>query len=318
MPLIAADRTAAFAADWARLRPGEGPVGLAVSGGPDSLALLLMMHAAVGAGGFAVATVDHGLRVESAAEAAHVAALCGARGIAHATLPIGLAPGSAVQERARDARYRALEGWCREQGLTALVTAHHADDQAETMIMRMNRGAGLRGLAGMRARSVVPGGDLPLLRPLLGWRRESLVALVAGAGIGAVDDPSNRDRRFERVRMREGLAGASWLDPAGLAAASGHLAEADAALDWMANRVLPDGVAIDGVIAFDPDLPRALALRVLERVLVRLGGGVPRGRDLASWHDRLAGGEVATLAGVRGDGRARPWRFSPAPPHRGR
>jgi len=262
-----------------------------------------------------VATVDHGLRPTSAIEAADVAAICAARGIAHTTLPIALAPGTAVQERARDGRYRALDGWCCERGLAALVTAHHADDQAETMVMRLNRGAGLRGLAGMRARALVPGGDLPLLRPLLGWRRESLVTLVAGAGIAAVDDPSNRDMRFERVRVRADLAGAAWLDRAGLVATAGHLAEADAALDWAAGHVPLESA--HGAIALDPALPRALALRVLERVIARFGGGPPRGRDLARWHDRLAAGEVATLAGVRGDGRARPWRFTPVPPHRG-
>jgi tRNA(Ile)-lysidine synthase len=302
---------AAFAAQWQRLWPGAERVGLAVSGGPDSLALLLLAEAALGARQFAVATVDHGLRGDSAAEAAHVAQLCAARGIAHWTLTLTMQPGSALQQRARDERYRALETWCRDCALAALVTAHHADDQAETMVMRLNRGAGLRGLAAMRACAVVPGGTLPLLRPLLGWRRATLVALVAAAGIAPVDDPSNRDTRFERVRVRDGLAQASWLDPSGLAAAAGHLAEADAALDWAVDQLCAD-------IALTPDVPRALALRVLERVIARLGGGAPRGRDLAHWHDRLAAGEIATLAGVRGDGRANPWQFSRAPPHKTR
>lgn len=180
--------------------------------------------------------------------------------------------------------------------------------------MRLNRGAGLRGLAGMRPRAVVPGGTLPLLRPLLGWRRATLAEVVASAGLVPVDDPSNRDRRFERVRVREGLAVAPWLDPAEWAATAAHLAEADAALDWAADRASGDLAGPD--ITVDPDLPRALALRVLERVIARLGGTVPRGRDLAHWYDRLAAGEVATLAGVRGDGRALPWRFTVAPPHR--
>lgn len=159
---------AAFAAEWQRLWPAAERTGLAVSGGPDSLALLLLAEAVLGADRFAVATVDHGLRAQSADEAAFVARLCAARGIAHHTLTLSLPSGPAVQERARDARYRALAGWCHEQGLAALVTAHHADDQAETLVMRMNRGAGLRGLAGIRSRAVVPGDSLPLLRPLLG------------------------------------------------------------------------------------------------------------------------------------------------------
>jgi tRNA(Ile)-lysidine synthase len=151
---------------------------------------------------------------------------------------------------------------------------------------------------------------------LLGWRRATLVALVAQAGVTAVDDPSNRDMRFERARVRAGLAAAPWLDPAGLAATAQHLADSDSALDWVADRICTGLASAD--ITLDPDLPRALTLRVLERVIARLGGTSPRGRDLARWHDRLVAGEVATLAGVRGDGRVKPWRFALAPPHRAR
>ena len=135
-------------------------------------------------GRFAVATVDHGLRAESAEEAGMVARLCRERGVAHRTITLALPGGAGVQARARAARYAALGDWLRAEGLGALVTAHHADDQAETFVMRLNRGAGVRGLAGMRVRAVVPGHPgLPLLRPLLGWRRAELAALVAAAGI---------------------------------------------------------------------------------------------------------------------------------------
>lgn len=294
--------------------PDAAPIGLAVSGGPDSLALLLLAHAALPEGRFAVATVDHGLRPEGAGEAALVAAICAARGIAHTTLNLALAPGSAVQERARHARYRALGDWCGANGLAALVTAHHADDQAETLVMRLNRSAGLRGLAGMRAIAKVPGVELPLVRPLLAWRHDALVAVVANAGIAAVDDPSNRDVRFERARVRAHLAEAPWLDRQRLAVSAAHLAQADDALAWAAAAVT---ITTDSdALIFDPDLPRALALRVLERVVAGLGSSVPRGQDLAHWHDLLAAGDVATLAGVRGDGRAKPWRFVAAPPHK--
>lgn len=314
MPLIRPE--ARFATDWAQVWPGTAPVGLAVSGGPDSLALLLLAHATLGTDRIAVATVDHGLRAQSADEAALVARICVDLGVAHRTVWLGMTAGTAVQERARIARYHALDAWCRECSLGALVTAHHADDQAETLVMRMNRGAGLRGLAGMRARAVVPGGTVALLRPLLGWRRDELTAVVDAAGLTAVDDPSNRAMQFERVRVRAGLAGASWLDPNGFAASAGHLAQADEALDWAADRIMAE--ACGGDPAIDPDLPRALALRVLERVIARLGSSVPRGRDLAHWHDRLAAGKVATLAGVRGDGRDRPWRFRAVAPHKAR
>jgi tRNA(Ile)-lysidine synthase len=142
---------------------------VAVSGGPDSLALLLLAHAAM-PGLVEAATVDHGLRSESADEAAFVAEICGKLGVPHATLKVTVGAGN-LQAEARAARYAALAGWMAERGLAALATAHHADDQAETLILRLNRGSGVAGLAGVRARGLVPGTRLPLLRPLLGWRR---------------------------------------------------------------------------------------------------------------------------------------------------
>ena len=302
-----------FAQALAAIAPVDTRLGLAVSGGADSMALLWLALRALGPNRLAVATVDHGLRAESAGEAALVAGVCAEQGLAHATLALALAAGPGVQDRARAARYHALGEWCQQQGLAALVTAHHADDQAETMVMRLNRGAGVRGLAAMRAVARVPGHDLPLLRPLLGWRRADLAALVVAAGWPVADDPSNRDARFERVRVRAGLAAAPWLDPAGLAVSATHLAEADAALDWAADRIMAE---LGEDLTLAPGLPRALALRVLERVIARLGGTCPRGRDLAAWHDRLVAGEVATLAGVRGDGRGARWRFALAPRHR--
>lgn len=289
-----------------------------------------------------VATVDHGLRAESATEAQAVAALCAARGLPHATLPLGLSAGPAIQARARAARYAALAGWADREGLAAIATAHHADDQAETMAMRLHRGAGVRGLAGMRAVATVPGApSLPLLRPLLDWRRAELAQVVAQAGLGALDDPSNRDPRFERVRVRQGLAAAGdWLDAAGLAASARHCADADAALDWCANRLFAQGwkagdAGVEGdadggtgdaqgaMLAVPADLPAALALRLLERVLARLGSrdSPPRGPELARWHQALATGGVATLGGVRGEGREAEggkacWQFTRAAPHR--
>lgn len=271
-----------------------------------------------------MATVDHGLRAEAADEARGVAALCARLGVPHATLPLNLGGGSAIQARARAARYAALADWAGAQGLAGIATAHHLDDQAETLAMRLNRGAGVRGLAGMRADAVVPGAaPLPLWRPLLGWRRVELAAVVAGAGILAADDPSNRDSRFERVRVRAGLAGADWLEPGGWAASAQHLGEADAALDWTVQQLFDQGwqPAADGpggVLAVPCGLPRVLALRLLERVIAALAPAAPspRGAELARWHQALAQGQVATLAGLRGEGKGRAWHFLPAPPHR--
>ena len=299
---------------WPDDRPAR--IGLAVSGGPDSLALLVLAHAAL-KDGFEVATVDHGLRAEAAGEAANVASVCARLGIAHRTIRLELPGGAAVQERARHARYAALAAWLRERALAALLTAHHVDDQAETLVMRLNRGAGVRGLAGMRPRASVPGdAGLPLLRPLLGWRRSELQAVVEAAGLVPSDDPSNRDGRFERARIRAQLAGASWLDPSALAMSARHLAEADTALEWAADCEWRAVEQATNARHYAPAAPRAVRLRVLERIIADLGGKPPRGRDLAHWLDRIEGGGVATLGGVRGDGRSLPWRFTPVPVHR--
>ena len=292
-------------------------MGLAVSGGPDSLAMLVLAHQTI-TGLFEVATVDHGLRLQAADEAAMVALLCARLGIAHRTLKLDLAAGTAVQERARNARYAALAAWLRGCNLAALVTGHHADDQAETLVMRLNRGAGVRGLAGMRPRATVPGDPaLALLRPLLGWRRAELRTVAEQAGLSPSDDPTNRDLRFERARIRADLAGASWIDPAALAISARYLADADAALDWAATSEWRAVEWVAATCAYAPIAPRAVRLRVLERIVIRFGGPAPRGRGLARWLDALESGGVATLGGVRGDGRRMPWRFARTRPHRG-
>ncbi len=306
-----------FAADWRALWHGSDRVGLAVSGGPDSLALLVMAHQ-IFAGRFEVATVDHGLRAAAADEAALVAEICARLGIEHRMIRLDLHSGTGVQERARDARYTALAGWLRERGLSALVTGHHLDDQAETLLMRLNRGAGVRGLAGMRPVATVPGEPaLPLLRPLLGWRRAELQSVIDCAGLAACADPSNHDPRFERVRVRTGLAAAGWIDPAALAAAARHLADADAALDWATTVEWRAIEWADAACTYAPAAPRAVRLRAVERIVLELTAKSPRGRDLARWLDALEGGGVATLGGVRGNGTRLPWRFTLVRPHRG-
>ncbi|MBX9883597.1 MAG: tRNA lysidine(34) synthetase TilS [Novosphingobium sp.] len=313
-PAIDSMLKARFAADWAAIWPAKHPVGLAVSGGPDSLGLLLLAHSVL-PGAFIVATVDHGLRPEGAAEARHVATLCEKLGIEHATLAIALPPGPALQERAREARYAALGNWAVVNGLTAVATAHHADDQAETLLMRLSRGAGVRGLAAMRANSPLPGHPAcRLLRPLLGWRQSDLAKIVADAGIAPVLDPSNCDPRFERSRMRVKLNTTVDLDPLAVAASARLLAEADSAIAWAAGRCFTAVRTNGGTRYWSPgDVPKVVALRVLERIVDEFGADKPRGNALARWHDRLAAGGVATLAGVRGDGRKAEWRFVLAP-----
>ena len=196
----------------ALIAPGK-KVGIAVSGGPDSLALLLLA-ATARPGTIEAATVDHRFRPESVAEAEMVSRLCEKLGVPHATLKAEWLekPTSAIQEQARIERYRLLVQWAKERGLEAVATAHHADDQAETFLMRLMRGSGVRGLAGMRRSTMVPGSDIPLLRPLLGWRREELEQLCHEAGIEPANDPSNADAQFERVRVRTTLSNTAALD----------------------------------------------------------------------------------------------------------
>jgi tRNA(Ile)-lysidine synthase len=297
-----------------------GALGIAVSGGPDSLALLLLAHAAC-PGRVAAATVDHGLRPESRAEAAEVARLCGGIGVPHAILTATVvAEGEGVQSAARSARYAALAQWMDERGLSLLLTAHHCDDQAETLLMRLNRGSGVAGLAGVRAAGAVPGsgGRLRLCRPLLGWRRSELEAIVAAAGVEPARDPSNADERFDRVRLRRRLAGAPWLDPAALARSAAFLAEAEAALDWAAGPLFAARAEVgEGAVTLRPNgLPGELLRRLVLRCLDQLTPEAkPRGEKLAAFIAKLERGGVATLCGVKGRG-GETWRFEAAPPRR--
>jgi tRNA(Ile)-lysidine synthase len=310
------ERVARFRADLAALAgPGLSRFGVAVSGGPDSLALRLLAASAF-SGCVEAATVDHGLRPESAAEAAFVAELCAARGIAHATLT-GPAIQGNVQAGARALRYRLLADWARERGLAFLLTAHHQDDQAETLLMRLQRGAGLAGLAGIRPRTEIEG--VIVLRPLLRWRRAALAELVAAEGITPVEDPSNRDERYDRARLRQRLAEADWLDPAAHGRSAAALAEADEALDWTVEQLIAERTdsVRDGLTFDAAGLPAELRRRALLRLLTLLvPADPPRGDAVQRLLAALEAGEIATLAGVRCAGGS-VWRLSPAPLRRG-
>lgn len=304
-----------FAADLRALWPDGGRLGLAVSGGPDSLALLVLAAAAL-PGRVSAATVDHGLRAESAAEAAHVAAICQDLDVPHETLAVAVEPGN-VQSAARAARYAALGQWAVRHELAALATAHHADDQAETLLLRLNRASGVAGLAGVRARGTVPGTRLPLLRPLLGWRRAELADIVAAAGLDPVDDPSNRDDRFDRARLRKALAQADWLDVPALAQSAAHLADADSALQWAAAREWAEQVERGAMgITYRPQAPRAVALRVLARIVTELDGEAPRGSAVARLFDTLLARQPASIGGLVARALPGGWSFARAPKRR--
>ncbi|MGF7156307.1 tRNA lysidine(34) synthetase TilS [Novosphingobium gossypii] len=295
-----------------RIEDGAARLGIAVSGGPDSLALLLLAHAAL-PGRVEAATVDHALRAESAAEAAEVARVCGDLGIPHAILAVKVAPGN-VQAEARAARYAALSEWAAARGIAALATAHHADDQAETLLMRLNRASGVAGLAGTRGRGRVPGGELPLLRPVLGWRRSALGDVVEAAGLVAVQDPSNANDRFDRVRIRKALAEADWLDVAAIAQSAAHIAEADAALDWMAALEWRSCVKKEPMgLKYRPQAPRAVVLRVVARIVRELDGEEARGGAVARLVDGLSAGQPASIGNLVARPNAGGWSFAKAP-----
>jgi tRNA(Ile)-lysidine synthase len=310
-----------FRADLDALIEPGARLGLAVSGGPDSLAMLLLA-AAARPGGIEAATVDHGLRAESRAEAEMVAGLCERLDVPHSTLAVDwdLPPATAIQEQARQVRYGALAAWLRERALPALLTAHHLDDQAETMLMRLNRGSGARGLAGMRRKSPLPGdpGQL-LLRPLLGWRRRELEKICSDAAVSPAMDPSNDDERHERVRIRKALANADWLDVKAVAQSAEHLAKADEALEWTVSREWSEKVDVgaDEILYRASAAPVEIIRRIVARAISELATeGTPdhlRGRELDRLIRELESGRTATLRGIRCQG-GNDWRFSRAAP----
>jgi tRNA(Ile)-lysidine synthase len=204
---------AAFAPLMAPFAPFENhPVlAVAVSGGRDSLALALLAHewARAREGSVVALIVDHGLRAEAAREAEATRELLTHRGIEAVILRwSGAKPAHGVQEAARVARYDLLFEACRERGILHLLVAHHADDQAETIAMRAAHGSGADGLAGMAA--LVERRHARLLRPLLSVPRALLTATLEALEVAWIEDPSNADPRFERVRVRS----AGRLEPA--------------------------------------------------------------------------------------------------------
>ena len=296
-------------------------IGIGVSGGPDSLALLLLA-AGVRPGQIEAATIDHALRPESRDEAETVGRICAQRGIPHFILSARWAeiPETAIQERARNQRYKLLGYWAEERALGAIMTAHHADDQAETLLMRLARGAGVRGLAGMRPRAITPGSHVELVRPLLRWRHCELEAICADAGLTPVADPSNDDERFERVRVRNALASCSWLDGGAVAQSAANLADADIALEWAMRNEWRHLVHEKGgmIIYRRGDAPAEINRRIVTRAIRKLateGDHDLRGRDVDQLLLALVAGGEATLRGVHCRGGAE-WRFSAAPPRR--
>ena len=285
-----------FRADLKLLIDG-GRIGVAVSGGPDSMALLRLAAAAL-PGRVEAATVDHGLRPEAVDEAKLVASVCQGLGVRHEVLTVAVQMCASIQAAARDARYAALSDWASERGIAAVATAHHADDQAETLLMRFLRGAGLSGLSGIRARRDLD--DVLLVRPLLAWRRAELAAMVSETPF--VIDPSNADTRHDRTQMREALALlGDRIDPVRLSGTAAHLDEADAALDWLVGEAIRGRVErlADNRISADLEgLPREVRRRILARLIGEADSPVD-GPTLDTAMVRLEGGQVATLGRLK-------------------
>lgn len=315
----------AFARDVAGLigRPLEGDerFAVAVSGGSDSLALMLLAMAEFG-DRVVVLTVDHALRASSAEEAAGVAAVCHARGTQHQTLRWqGDKPTGNLQALARHARYALMGDWCAAHGVGWLMTAHHRDDVAETLLLRLARGSGSAGLATIRARRELAGG-VEVLRPLLRYAKAELAEVVHAAGLIAVDDPSNAATRFDRTQARAALAALPWLDPRRLATSAAHLADSEAALQWAARLAWDSRVQLDenGVKVDALGLPHELQRRLVVAAFAFLDPQLNlRGPDVERLLIGLQSGQRRTLAGIAAIGAQAadmPWRFHIAPKRR--
>ncbi|MFP3945188.1 MAG: tRNA lysidine(34) synthetase TilS [Alphaproteobacteria bacterium] len=290
------------------------PVALAVSGGGDSMALArLFAEAAPGLDlspeEIHAVTVDHGLRPEAAREAETVGEWMRTLGFSHDILVWrSAAPGPNLQAAARHARYGLLVHWCARRGVRTLLTAHTADDQAETVLMRLARGSGVDGLSGMapvRVMEAVDGTRVRLLRPLLDVPRADLRACLEARGVTWFDDPSNENPAFGRVRARHALA---LLQPLGLSRerlvkTAAQMARARAALEEAVDAAERQSVTAHpaGFRWLDPSVfarvPGEVALRLLARVLMSVSG--------ASYRPRLERLERALAALKGGLARAR-------------
>lgn len=306
----------------------HGAVVLAVSGGPDSTALLLLIarwRCALKRGPKLLAvTIDHGLRRTSAAEARAVKALARRLAVPHRTMRWeGKKPASGLQQAARDARYRLLAAAARSAKAGAIVTAHTLDDQAETVLLRLSRGSGLTGLSAMARETPLSGTGIVLVRPLLDISKARLIATLVRGKIRFADDPSNRDPRFTRARLRELMPALAreGLSARSLSRLAGRLRRADAAIEMAVDKTMEKlcrGCADHGPIAINADelirLPAEVALRVLGRMIARAGaqGPIRLGKlevlyeTLAAAHAnkisplrRTLGGALLTLSGSK-------------------
>lgn len=285
-------------------------LGVAVSGGGDSMALLhLLADWAAESGAFTLhaATVDHGLRTEAAAEARTVAGICDGLGVAHETLRwTGWSGEGNLQDAARRARYDLLADWAARHGVTLVTVGHTADDQAETLLMRLARSSGVDGLSAMAPRWRHAG--TTFVRPMLALRRADLRAHLRRRNVTWIDDPSNDDDTFDRVRARRALEA---LDPIGLTVpalctVSQNLAAIRETLGFYAFTEARACVRVEqGDIVIPLTDLRRLRPEILRRILVRalmwISGAEygPRGKTMTLLVESLRTGTGMTLHGCR-------------------
>lgn len=282
-------------------------MGVGVSGGSDSLALLYLLREFCQIHGIVLhaVTVDHRLREDGAKEAELVAEHCNMIGIQHHTLVWEDWSGKGnLQNAAREMRYEKMADWAAEHDISTIAMAHTADDQAETVLMRMSRSAGVDGLSGMQPRMLRNG--ITWVRPLLKTRRASLQTYLKQHHIDWVNDPSNQDERFDRIKARKALKLLSELgiDQRVLAEVADHLSEARKALDWQTFltakeivRVEAGAVMIDGTgMRLQPD---EIQRRLLVSAIKWVGGSPypPRRAAVADAMVALHGGQARTLDG---------------------
>lgn len=330
---ITAQHAKRLFADW-RAAPA---IVLAVSGGPDSVALMWLAarwRRALARGPRLLAvTIDHGLRPEATREARDVKCLAGTLDLPHRTLRwTGTKPKTGLPAAAREARYRLLAQAARSSGATHILTAHTRDDQAETLLMRLLRGSGIAGLAAMARETEREG--VRLARPLLDVSKSQLIATLKKARIDFADDPTNRDTNYTRARLRAimPVLAEEGGDSRNLARLASRLARANAAVEVLVDGAerylaLMDREARSGFDAGTfAGIPEEIRLRLLHRAIDRAGHEGPAelgkveallaalDRAIIEGEGKLKqtlGGALVSLSGGR-------IRIEPAPPRRGR
>jgi tRNA(Ile)-lysidine synthase len=302
-----------FRAALCRLESADDRLLCAVSGGPDSLALLMLAQLAL-PGRLVAATIDHQLRTESADEAQIVAEICRNIGVPHIILTPEEKISGNLQSSARAARYALLERAADTQNCQVIATAHHADDQLETLLMRLARGSGVDGLSGIRARNG------RVIRPLLEFTKAELIDICSSNGIQWVNDPSNANIDFDRVAMRNWLASTQHPFPAARALRTASaLADASDALVWMTDTLAAQRISQknDVTICKAGGLPRELKRRILIRCLRTIDINLaPRGDAIDRVLTALENARTAMIGNIKCVG-GEDWQFSKAPPRRG-